>query len=154
MKSGCRMWSDMQTENYYTIHLYCIIYRSNDGTITANCFVWREEQVVRLFDSLLRGYPIGTFLFWTTKSHVARRRMFFQNYYRKYSKDFNIEKLGLEDATTRDNVVLVLDGQQRLQALYLATSGIYEGKELFQEGTTKKRGYVVGESERYGQQVS
>ncbi len=94
-------------------------------------FVWRDEQVIRLFDSLLRGYPIGTFLFWITKSHVARRRKFFQNYYRKYSKDFNIEKLGLEDATTRDNVILVLDGQQRLQALYLATSGIYEGKELY-----------------------
>ena len=27
-------------------------------------FVWKPEQIVRLFDSLLRGYPISTFLFW------------------------------------------------------------------------------------------
>jgi uncharacterized protein with ParB-like and HNH nuclease domain len=27
-------------------------------------FVWDTGQVARLFDSLLRGYPIGSFLFW------------------------------------------------------------------------------------------
>ena len=27
-------------------------------------FVWRPEQIERLFDSLMRGYPIGSFLFW------------------------------------------------------------------------------------------
>lgn len=27
-------------------------------------FVWRPEQICRLFDSLLQGYPFGTFLFW------------------------------------------------------------------------------------------
>ena len=27
-------------------------------------FVWNEEQITKLFDSLMRGYPIGTFLFW------------------------------------------------------------------------------------------
>ena len=27
-------------------------------------FVWDEQQVYKLFDSLMRGYPISTFLFW------------------------------------------------------------------------------------------
>ena len=27
-------------------------------------FVWSAEQIESLFDSLLRGYPIGSFLFW------------------------------------------------------------------------------------------
>ena len=27
-------------------------------------FVWSAEQIERLFDSLMRGYPIGSFLFW------------------------------------------------------------------------------------------
>lgn len=27
-------------------------------------FVWKEDQITKLFDSLMRGYPIGTFLFW------------------------------------------------------------------------------------------
>ncbi len=28
-------------------------------------FVWSQDQIKRLFDSLLRGYPIGSFLFWS-----------------------------------------------------------------------------------------
>jgi uncharacterized protein with ParB-like and HNH nuclease domain len=27
-------------------------------------YVWDEQQVTKLFDSLMKGYPIGTFLFW------------------------------------------------------------------------------------------
>ena len=27
-------------------------------------YVWTPEQIVRLFDSLLKGYPISSFLFW------------------------------------------------------------------------------------------
>ena len=35
-------------------------------------FVWRHHQIEALFDSLLRGYPIGTFLFWQVKAnHVG-----------------------------------------------------------------------------------
>ena len=28
-------------------------------------FVWKTDQIRGLFDSLMRGYPIGAFLFWT-----------------------------------------------------------------------------------------
>lgn len=95
-------------------------------------FVWKEEQILRLFDSLLRGYPIGTFLFWTTKDFTIRRRKFLDNFYKKYNKDFNVEKLGLEDTDqTRRDITLVLDGQQRLQSLYIALMGKYEDKELY-----------------------
>ena len=27
-------------------------------------FVWKTEQIEGLFDSMMQGYPIGTFLFW------------------------------------------------------------------------------------------
>ena len=30
-------------------------------------FVWSAEQIENLFDSLLRGYPIGSFLFWKVR---------------------------------------------------------------------------------------
>ena len=30
-------------------------------------FVWDGEQIEKLFDSLMRGYPIGSFLFWKIK---------------------------------------------------------------------------------------
>ena len=30
-------------------------------------FVWWPEQIERLFDSLMREYPIGSFLFWIVR---------------------------------------------------------------------------------------
>jgi len=37
-------------------------------------FVWDEEQMVRLFDSLMRNYPVQTLLFWRTKEAIKARR--------------------------------------------------------------------------------
>jgi len=42
-------------------------------------FVWREDQIARLFDSIMRDYPISTLLVWRTKSPI-RRRKFIDNY--------------------------------------------------------------------------
>ena len=30
-------------------------------------FIWKPEQIISLFDSILRGYPISSFLFWELK---------------------------------------------------------------------------------------
>ena len=35
-------------------------------------FVWEREQMARLFDSLMRNYPIQTFLLWRTKEEDTR----------------------------------------------------------------------------------
>jgi uncharacterized protein with ParB-like and HNH nuclease domain len=87
-------------------------------------FVWKEEQTERLFDSILREYPISTLLVWKTKSSIKRRG--FIQYYRKKQKlsDFYV----LEDSKIK---MLVLDGQQRLQSLFIGLKGSYEGKELY-----------------------
>ena len=42
-------------------------------------FVWREDQICRLFDSILREYPISTLLVWKTTSGI-RRRKFIDNW--------------------------------------------------------------------------
>ena len=44
-------------------------------------FVWSEEQICRLFDSILREYPISTLLIWKTRSPI-RRRKFIDNFHR------------------------------------------------------------------------
>lgn len=94
-------------------------------------FVWGEDKIIKLFDSLLRGYPVGTFLFWNVKQRDIRKRKFITNYYKNHSKNFNIEKLGLEDTSKSNDTVLILDGQQRLQSLFIALKGQYEDKELY-----------------------
>ncbi len=40
-------------------------------------FVWKDEQIVRLFDSLMRGYPIGSFLFWTVAAKNVSEYVFY-----------------------------------------------------------------------------
>ena len=86
-------------------------------------FVWREEQICRLYDSILREYPISTLLVWKTTSRI-RRRKFIDNWKNTLRlKDFYVPK-----DTRKKN--LVLDGQQRLQSLFIGLRGSYEGREL------------------------
>ena len=86
-------------------------------------FVWSEEQIYRLFDSILREYPIGTLLVWKTTSGI-RRRKFIDNWKATLRlSDFYVP----EDNKKKS---LVLDGQQRLQCLFIGLFGSYEGKEL------------------------
>ena len=87
-------------------------------------FVWGEEQICRLFDSILREYPISTLLVWKTNSSI-RRRKFIDNWKSSLKlSDFYVP----EDDKKK---CLVLDGQQRLQSLYIALCGSFDGKELY-----------------------
>ncbi|MFC2031615.1 DUF262 domain-containing protein, partial [Chloroflexota bacterium] len=87
-------------------------------------FVWSEEQICRLFDSILREYPISTLLVWKTRSET-RRRKFIDNWRKSLQiSDFYVPKDDKKKC-------LVLDGQQRLQSLFIGLRGSYEGKELY-----------------------
>jgi hypothetical protein len=89
-------------------------------------FVWSEEQTCRLFDSILREYPISTLLVWKTKSEI-RCRKFIDNFrpeYRDSLSDFFVPQ-------DNKRKCLVLDGQQRLQSLFIGLKGSYEGRELY-----------------------
>jgi uncharacterized protein with ParB-like and HNH nuclease domain len=76
-------------------------------------FVWNEDQICRLFDSILREYPISTLLVWKTISSTIRRRRFIDNWkdrLRNHLSDFYV----VENDKKKN---LVLDGQQRLRGL-------------------------------------
>jgi hypothetical protein len=87
-------------------------------------FVWNEGQIERLFDSIMREYPISTLLVWKTKSNI-RRRKFIDNY--KHGLRLTDFYVPADDKTK----MLVLDGQQRLQSLFIGLKGSYEKKELY-----------------------
>ena len=86
-------------------------------------FVWREEQICRLFDSILREYPISTLLVWKTTSRI-RRRKFIDN----WRDTLRLSDFYVPEDTKKKN--LVLDGQQRLQSLFIGLRGSFEGREL------------------------
>ena len=89
-------------------------------------FVWSEDQICRLFDSIMREYPISTLLIWKTTS-IIRRRKFIDNWkeaLRQHLSDFYVPQSDKKKC-------FVLDGQQRLQSLFIGLCGSFEGKELF-----------------------
>jgi hypothetical protein len=87
-------------------------------------FVWSEEQICRLFDSILREYPISTLLIWKTTSEI-RHRKFIDNW------KSTLRLSDFYDPLNAKRKCLVLDGQQRLQSLYISLRGSFEGKELY-----------------------
>lgn len=88
-------------------------------------FVWEEERICKLMDSLMNDYPIGSFLVWKPQSGFTIRT-------RKFVLDYKTgERLISEEETLKSPRYLVLDGQQRLQSLSLAFFGKYDGKHLY-----------------------
>lgn len=84
-------------------------------------FVWKPEQIERLFDSLMQGYPFGTFLFWTVKPETSGKFKFYDFVLHYHQRDAAHcpELPTLHDQT----VTAVLDGQQRLTALNIGLRG-------------------------------
>ena len=105
--------------------LYQILEDLNKGIYLPHIqrpFVWGEDQVRRLLDSLLRQYPIQTLLLWRTKDEIKARR--FMDVVRN---DVDLHTLYDPHASAEGNERLfVLDGQQRLQALRTLFDGAIE----------------------------
>ncbi len=99
-------------------------------------YVWLkkadEKKIEQLFDSILRGYPIGSFLFWKLqKEDIAKsdeqdeNKLNFQLYQFITNYDErkpHNEKIYIEQIS-RDDLSIVLDGQQRLTSLYIGLKG-------------------------------
>lgn len=105
-------------------------------------FVWKQDQnnnqVKRFFDSILRGYPFNTLLFWKTKDNI-NSRMFIKNYMDGMDVKDTYIKSSEYDGKLK---TLVLDGQQRLQTLYIALKGTYNGKELYFDLLSGKETFI------------
>ena len=86
-------------------------------------FVWSEDQTERLLDSVMRGYPVGIALLWETYENIQ---------YRSFVKDYRPGVLpAFADNTAGRRIRVVLDGQQRLQSLFVALFGTREGKRTY-----------------------
>ena len=89
-------------------------------------FVWHPVQIARLFDSLLRGYPIGSFLFWTVRRGNIEQYKFYDfmlDYHQRDNR--HCASVG---AVSQDSITAVLDGQQRLTAMNIGLRGSYAYK--------------------------
>ncbi len=86
-------------------------------------FIWEKERVAKLLDSIIKGYPIGTFILWKTRNRLK-----------------TVKKIGskiFKELPEGDFVYYILDGQQRITSLYLAVKGI-----ILHEGGNYQEIYV------------
>jgi len=89
--------------------------------------VWEVDQITRLFDSLMRDYPIGSFLFW----HVEKKNVGQYQFY-EFVRDYHERNMchnPKADVSGEDDITAILDGQQRLTSLYIGLRGSYAYKE-------------------------
>ena len=82
-------------------------------------FVWKDNKVRDLFDSMFRGYPVGFLLFWAAAASQ------------------NSKQIGNTAHGTDAPSLLIIDGQQRLTSLYAVMKGIPVLDKNFQHRTIK-----------------
>ncbi|HYR05852.1 MAG TPA: DUF262 domain-containing protein [Gallionella sp.] len=87
-------------------------------------FTWSTSQICVLFDSIMRGYPINTFMFWEVKDQEVKSSIRFYQFLEKYCERFAEDN---PDFNTRGHgdFHAVIDGQQRLTSLYIGLKGTY-----------------------------
>ncbi|MBU4268841.1 MAG: DUF262 domain-containing protein [Acidobacteria bacterium] len=93
-------------------------------------FVWHYEQIESLFDSILRGYPIGTFLFWFVRGDDKNNYTFYKFIQEYHERDKYLNEIAPKPEL-KEEIIGVLDGQQRLSSMYIALQGSYAYKKPY-----------------------
>ncbi len=78
-------------------------------------FVWRDAKVRDLFDSLYKGFPIGSYLLWRNTANGRTHQ------------------IGEREHEHKDPNLLIIDGQQRLTALYSVFRGVAVRDENYED---------------------
>lgn len=96
--------------------------------------VWEKDKIINFFDSILRGYPIGTFIFWRLNNRIIKTYPFYKFLNNFDERHENNNELIQRNILKRKSLG-VLDGQQRLSSIYLGLTGDYTYKK---KGKSKK----------------
>ncbi len=93
-------------------------------------YMWGEDKIISLMDSIMREYPFGTFLFWEIKRKTVNDKgysmyEFIKDYHEtdSYRNELTGLPFSIDEANEDDTILAVLDGQQRLTSLYIALKG-------------------------------
>ena len=90
-------------------------------------FTWSHSQICVLFDSIMRNYPINTFMFWEVSDDLVKKAFRFYQFLERYCERFN-ENNPEFDLKGHGDFFAVIDGQQRLTSLYIGLKGTYAYK--------------------------
>lgn len=92
-------------------------------------FVWGDDQIAKLVDSLMRGYPVGSFLLWKVEPETAQSYTFYEFLGDYHERDNPYARKATVPAGS--GTTAVLDGQQRLTSLNIALYGSFAEKKKY-----------------------
>ena len=92
-------------------------------------FVWHVDQITQLFDSLMLGYPIGSFLFWEVGAAKVKEFAFYEFLRNFHERDCRHNTKA--SVIGNESITAILDGQQRLTTLYVGLMGSYAYKKPY-----------------------
>lgn len=89
-------------------------------------FIWTEEQICQLYDSLMRRYPLSSFLFWQVQGESLDdvEAYEFLHTVKEYGNRAQLARLH-----GGHNLTFVLDGQQRITSFLVGLQGFYHGRK-------------------------
>ena len=90
-------------------------------------FTWTSNQIEMLFDSILRGYPINSFMLWKISASEIKSGYKFYEFITEYREFFAENNKDIDTKAVPD-FEAVIDGQQRLTSLYIGLRGSYAYK--------------------------
>lgn len=100
------------------LNVRLLLQRVQSGSVRVPVFQrplrWKAADVLRLFDSIVRGYPVGSLLFWRKDAEPASQHRI---------GDVTIAVPGSDDAWW------IVDGQQRVTALAAALMDLDQGPD-------------------------
>ena len=116
-------------------------------------YVWNEEQICRLFDSIMSEYPIGHMMLWKLDgSKINEKGITFYKLLNNYNEMIPENNEKLENPSPDKTYFAILDGQQRTQSLYIGLKGylklkIYRARKNNVESYKNKYLYInlIGE---------
>lgn len=118
----------MPTDEYTQITIRDILLKIENGQLFLPAiqrhFVWTPDKIEKLFDSIMLGYPIGTFLFWTVSAKLINEKKY--SIYR-FIQDYHARDNNLNQRVGKpiiiNEITAILDGQQRIGSMYMALKG-------------------------------
>lgn len=90
-------------------------------------FTWSSKQIEMLFDSILQGYPINSFLLWKISDDNIKSGYKFYEFITSFREFFAEDNMDIDTKGVPD-FEAVIDGQQRLTSLYIGLRGNYAYK--------------------------
>lgn len=100
-------------------------------------FEWKHEKIEWLFDSIMRNFPISSFLFWRVEGKTKNDFKFYK-FIKEYRQKYKTHNEAF-NTTGHNDFTAVLDGQQRLTSLYIGLRGSYAYKKpRYKEENTER----------------